>query len=125
MKKKATDAEITQRVLAITDLISQGASRSDIVQFCSSEYGVSDRHTATYLSRAYKIMRQQAEELAAQHYAIAIARYTKLYAKNYKVQDFRECRNVQQAIDKITILSGRATDIEKPADPLAKLRKVS
>lgn len=123
--KKSNTAEVQARVLAICDLIAQGATRSDIVQFCSNEYGISERHGDTYLAKAYAVMREQAEEAAENYFSVAIARYTKLYAKNYKVQDFRECRNVQQAIDKLTLLKSQSASKEKPADPLSKLRKIS
>jgi len=108
--KKATLIESAQRVDTIFDMILQGASRSDVIRYCSEEYGIGERQSEVYMKKARELMQADAEKARSDNFAIAVARYNRLFAKNYKIQDFRECRNVQQALDKLTGVAAPAQE---------------
>lgn len=99
--KKATNVEIANRVSKVIDLLIQGAQREDITQFCTNEYNIKQRQIDEYIKKATSVIMEQVSKDREYNIALSISRYNRLFAKNYRVQDFRECRNVQLAMDKL------------------------
>ena len=61
MAKKATDREIDCRVNAVYNLLINGHSKTQVVQYCAENYGVKLRQSEEYLSRARKLQQLDAE----------------------------------------------------------------
>ena len=56
--KKSTKQEIDHRIDVIARMICNSASTSQILRFCSVEWGVGKRQAETYLARARETVRQ-------------------------------------------------------------------
>ena len=61
MAKKATDREIDCRVNSVYNLLINGHSKTQVVQYCAENYGVKLRQSEEYLSRARKLQQLDAE----------------------------------------------------------------
>lgn len=61
MAKKSTKAEKILRVNQIVRMLVNCASRSSIVQFAASEWGLSLRQTDAYIAEAREILRNDAD----------------------------------------------------------------
>lgn len=57
MGKKSTKAEVDYRVNRIARLLSNGAVRSEIVQYGATEWGVSARQCDEYIARARDVLK--------------------------------------------------------------------
>jgi hypothetical protein len=57
MAKKSTSAEVDMRVNRVARMLSNGAVRSEIVQYCSKEWGVSERQGDKYIQKARDLLR--------------------------------------------------------------------
>ena len=58
MGKKSTKQEIDHRIDVIARMICNAASTSQILRYCTVEWGVSKRQAETYLARARETVRQ-------------------------------------------------------------------
>ena len=58
MARKSSNAEIDHRVDTVARMICNAASTSQILRYCSLEWGVSRRQGETYLARARETVRQ-------------------------------------------------------------------
>lgn len=58
MGKKSSKAEIDHRIDVIARMICNAASTSQILRYCSVEWGVGKRQAETYLARARETVRQ-------------------------------------------------------------------
>jgi hypothetical protein len=74
MAKKATNVEIDERVNAVYDLLLRAYSRTQILRHAAETWGVAERTTETYISRARMLMQLDAELERPQWLAAAIAR---------------------------------------------------
>lgn len=104
-KRKVTprppDAEILQRVNDVYKLLVRGASRSEIVQYSSKEWGITDRQADTYMKRARAYFNQRIQVERDQELGQALERYEMLFQRAFKVQDYKTCIQAQARIDKI------------------------
>ena len=57
MAKKSTSSEVDMRVNRVARMLSNGAVRSEIVQYCSKEWGISDRQGDKYIQKARDLLR--------------------------------------------------------------------
>jgi len=57
MGRKATKAEAEYRRNRIARLLSNGATRSEIKQYCASEWGIGLRQADTYIAEATEILK--------------------------------------------------------------------
>ena len=60
-RSKANNAEIQLRVNRVARLLSNGAVRSEVIQFCYKEWGVGDRQADNYVKKARKILQHDWE----------------------------------------------------------------
>lgn len=58
MAKKSTKAEVEYRVNRVVRLLSNGAVRSEVIQYGTAEWGVSPRQIDKYIASATAIMKQ-------------------------------------------------------------------
>jgi hypothetical protein len=57
MGRKATKAEAEYRRNRVARLLSNGATRSEIKQYCASEWGLGTRQADTYIQEATEILK--------------------------------------------------------------------
>ena len=100
MAKKATDREIDCRVNSVYNLLINGHSKTQVVQYCAENYGVKLRQSEEYLSRARKLQQLDAELERPQWRLSALSRL-----QNYESQSAK--RGNHQAALKAVELQAR------------------
>ena len=98
--KKATDREIDCRVNSVYNLLINGHSKTQVVQYCAENYGVKLRQSEEYLSRARKLQQLDAELERPQWLLSALSRL-----QNYESQSAK--RGNHQAALKAVELQAR------------------
>jgi len=58
---RVTAAEVEQRVLRVSRLLINCATRSEIVNFCQKEYGVGGAQTDSYIKKARELIRKDCD----------------------------------------------------------------
>lgn len=102
MAKKATKAEVELRIATLHEMVVKGATYNFIVRYTSQEWEISRRQTDTYLKRVYKqIQKTYGDDYKKRLLDVQIAKLDELYQKNFTIQDFRECRNVIETLNKM------------------------
>lgn len=97
-RDKANIDIIFNEVLA---LWIDGYQRKAIVQYCAENHGISERHTDNYLAKVYKEISNNSKEHRTKLVNQSLRRYNDLYDRNLAIQDYRECRAVQDSIVKL------------------------
>lgn len=92
--KKSTEAQVALRVSEIVDILIKGGNRQDILQYAATSWGIKERQTDTYISRAWELIEETTEKNRDRSINLAIKRYEDLYRRSHKVQDYRECRQI-------------------------------
>src|SRR5699024_9313280 len=73
-----------------------------IVRYASKEWNITSRQTDTYLKRVYEeIQKTYGDDYKKRLLDIQVAKLDELYQKNFTIQDFRECRNVIETLNKM------------------------
>ncbi len=57
MTKKATNHEKEYRINRVARLLANGATRSEIKEYASREWGIGSRQTVTYLNAATEVLK--------------------------------------------------------------------
>ena len=84
MAKKATDREVDCRVNSVYNLLINGSSKTQVVQYCADNYGVKLRMAENYIARARTLQQLDAELERPQWLLSALSRlqnYENLEAK--------------------------------------------
>ena len=81
MGKRSTDREVDCRVNSVYNLLINGHSKTQVVQYCAENYGVKLRQSEEYLSRARKLQQLDAELERPQWLLSALSRL-----QNYEAQ---------------------------------------
>jgi len=91
-----TSAERLLRVNAVEQLIVQGSSRQDIIQYCLEAFKVGVVASDFYIADAKDSIKQNLAIMFDKEYfkANVFKRLEDLYKQNYDVDDFKECRGV-------------------------------
>ena len=92
---KSTKVEVNHRVNACYKLLAEGQSRSQILLFCSENWGVGERQGETYLSRAREKLLEDCEMERPAWIAEALQRL-----RTYEQAAFKEKQN-QTAINSV------------------------
>lgn len=98
---KSTDAEISKRVATVAQMLITGQNRQDILRYCSEKYEISERQGENYISKANVMIAELHEQDVDYYRKLILARQEDLYNRNFKIQDYRECRQVLQDIAKL------------------------
>ena len=96
---KSTKIEVNHRVNACYKLLAEGQSRSQILLYCSENWGVSERQGETYLSRAREKLLEDCEMERPAWIAEALQRL-----RTYEQAAFKEKQN-QTAINSVQALA--------------------
>ena len=100
MGKRSTDREVDCRVNSVYNLLINGHSKTQVVQYCAENYGVKLRQSEEYLSRARKLQQLDAELERPQWLLSALSRL-----QNYESQSAK--RGNHQAALKAVELQAR------------------
>jgi hypothetical protein len=74
MAKKGTNVEVDGRVNAVYDLLLQAYSRTQILQYCSAEWNISERQVENYIARARKLQQEVADQNRDEWFVAALSR---------------------------------------------------
>lgn len=85
----------------IAEMLIKGCSRSDIIRHSEQAWNVTEEQTDLYIARALAKIKETNVMDIEDSVELAIARYNDLYKKNYQIQDYRECRAVQEILNKL------------------------
>lgn len=99
---RATQAEVENRVAVVVEMILQGYPRHKILSYGLKEWKIRAKGTDTYISKAKKIIKEIANQDSEMEFEKAKARLNDLYSKAFKNKDYRECRNIQAELNKLT-----------------------
>lgn len=120
-KKKATKAEINNRINTIADMILQGFTRAQILQFVTekTDWEISERTTDYYIRKARDKFETDAEINRRYELGRAMKRLDDLYRRNMAIQDYKAALQVQKErstitglySDKVQLLLGPGTQI--------------
>ena len=92
---RSTKVETEHRVNTVYKLLSEGNSRSQVIQFCSEKWGVTDRQGDTYMARAREKLLADCEMERPAWIAEALQRL-----RTYEQAAYKEKQN-QTAINSI------------------------
>lgn len=101
MTVKSNDAETINRINRVYQLLIQGWHRSDIVQFGSKEWGVSDRSVDEYIRRANTIINANAKVKQKRELNKMLNRHDDMRSRAYKVDDLRLILDIDREDAKI------------------------
>jgi len=98
---KSTKIEVNHRVNTVYKLLSEGQSRSQILQFSSDEWGITERQAETYLARAREKLLADAEMERPAWVAEALQRLRTYEQAAYKSRQNQVAINAVQAQAKL------------------------
>lgn len=103
MGNRATDTELLQRIGEISKLLINGSGKDEIVRFSAEKYGVKERMTEKYISKAKLLIENSVEKQVNYDYAKAVRRYENLYQLSIEKKDYRTALSVNK---ELTTLQG-------------------
>jgi hypothetical protein len=92
--KKATAAEVEERVTKIYSLVIHGANREEILRYGSAKWKVTTRQVEEYLARATKRFVALAAFVREEELGKVRERLEFLYGRNVKARDFKAAHQV-------------------------------
>lgn len=98
---KSTDAEILLRVSTVVEMLMKGQERQDIIQYCAKKWNINERQADVYIKKAKERIKRNKDADLDYHISLSIMRYQDLYKRNFNIQDYRECRQVQGDLAKL------------------------
>ena len=98
---RSTKVETEHRINAVYKLLSEGQSRSQVIQFCSEKWGVTDRQGDTYMARAREKLLEDCEMERTAWIAEALQRLRTYEQAAYKQKQNQTAINSVQAQAKL------------------------
>jgi len=98
------EAEVDERIKIVAKTILDGyTNRKILIQFITETYDwkVGERQIDNYIKSAKEILSVISENELEFEKSVALNRLDALYTMNYKMHDFRECRNLIETRAKI------------------------
>lgn len=99
--KKATKAEVEERVTTVFTLMVRGATRDEILRHAAKEWGLASRTVDDYVARATERLKAMAVVVRAEELGRARAQLHDLYGKNMKVQDYKAALSVRKDLSEL------------------------
>ena len=115
--KKATHAEIEERVTVVYTLLIRGASREEILRHGSETWSLTTRQVEDYLARARKRFEELAAYVREEEIGRARAQLHDLYGKNMKVQDYKAALQVRKDLSELLGLYAPKTEKHEHSGP--------
>jgi hypothetical protein len=103
MGKKTTKKEKIARILKVAELLMQGLTGPQILQYTSEKlkWGISDRTLDNYLVEAYKLFEKDALAHHSEEFGKALRRLNFLFANCLKIQDYKAALAMQREINEM------------------------
>lgn len=115
--KKATNAQIEERVTAVYGLLVRGATREEILRHGSATWSLTERQVEDYLSRATKRLEALAHYVREEELGRARAQLHDLYGRNMKVQDYKSALAVRKDLSELLGLYPVKTERHEHSGP--------
>lgn len=118
-----TSLEREKRVNDVHTLILQGATSSQIIEYCRQNFQVERASSYFYIAEAKKTIIENFEKTFDKDAfkAEIYARLENLYQQNMDIDDFKECRNILKDIrEMLGLNSASKTDITTNGESLNK-----
>lgn len=113
MGTKANAAEQRQRVNEVMQMLAEGASRPEILEFAGKKWEISRASTDNLIKRANGAFAAEAETIREAELGRALRRLNTIFAKSMKVQDYRVAISAQKEINSLLALYQK-TPLELP-----------
>jgi glutamyl-tRNA reductase len=97
---KSTSVQKEMLIEQCVTLLIEGYRRKDIVQYFTENHDKCERTVDNYLSEAYEKISTD-KDLQKKIIKQSLKRFNDLYDKNSAIQDYKECRQVQESILKL------------------------
>ena len=98
---RSTKVETEHRINAVYKLLSEGQSRSQVIQFCSEKWGVTERQGDTYMAGAREKLMEDCEMERPAWIAEALQRLRTYEQAAYKQKQNQTAINSIQAQAKL------------------------
>lgn len=98
---KSDSTEIEKRVNVIYLMLIQGFQRKTIIQYCAKNFEIGERQADEYIKKARDTMSAEMDIATDLKKSEILSQLYDLYTKNYKIEDYRECRNILSQISDI------------------------
>jgi len=94
-RRKGDDENIVaERVNMVYALQLMGKRNKEIVSYIAKKYSIGERTVYNYIKKAKEQKDEDAKEYRDVALSEQVSQLRNLYEKNYKIQDFKECRGV-------------------------------
>jgi|AntRauTorcE11897_2_1112592.scaffolds.fasta_scaffold14956_5 transposase-like protein len=94
-RRKGDDENIVaERVNMVYALQLMGKRNKEIVSYIAKKYDIGERTVYNYIRKAKEQKDEDAKEYRDVALTEQVSQLRNLYEKNYKIQDFKECRGV-------------------------------
>lgn len=123
---KSTNIDLEKRCGVIAELLIKGYARSQIIKITNDpkkgyNWDVSTRQIDTYIARAKEMIQEDAQGDKKDYFNLAVMRYNDLYKKNYDLEEYKECRGVQDSFNKLVgIAESEKTEMTIKSGALTK-----
>lgn len=97
----ADQNEVLSRVSEMCALLIQGVTRRDAVKFARKKYNVSSKQAYNYVTMAIGQRSRDLSDYRKTAIADQISKLQHLYRKNYKIEDYKECRAIMDQMSKL------------------------
>ena len=110
---KSNGYTVTQRVNKIAELLLNGYSRWDIVQYSATNWKICERQVDTYLQRATELIELSVKRRIGFEFAKAIRRLEDLYKKAMSKGDLKTALNVNRELSALQGLYLLSKDVSE------------
>ena len=104
MRKRATRAELLERLMVIEEAIIDAWSVSAMVRSAKEKWGISQHQTERYVGMVYKRWARQDEETSRQNLARAIRARKRIIRKAYETDDLKTVLAAEDSLAKLQSL---------------------
>lgn len=101
-RRKGDDENIVaERVNLVYSLQLMGKRNKDIVSYIAKKFDIGERTAYNYIKKVKEQKDDDAKEYRDEALSDQITKLKNLYEKNYKIQDFKECRGILETMAKL------------------------
>jgi len=122
-----SDQELDIILETVIEMIVKGYSSTNIVLHFKEDKSLhrTERTIHNYIKSAKIEIKERFSCESDELMALAAFRYEDLYKKNYAIQDYRECRNVQDSFNKLVGLNAPIRSELSIAEPKKLIIKIN
>lgn len=122
---KATDVEVSNRLVTIYDLLVKSYTYNEIIRYCADKYNISARQADKYIEKATKQIVQNNTDKLESMRAVATTKYMRWIKKAEAADNMMEVRKLQERIDKINGLEIKNINMYTDDESVKKMLEVS